>query len=114
MEGRGIMIFENGEYYIGEFKDNKMHGKGTLYYKIKKIKYKGEFINGKPKNSYNIIFFIIIPFIVFIISFMSYFYIHIHIKKNKKLNQIILIITQVKLKMESQMEKGKYMGKMIF
>lgn len=31
--GRGILIFEDGAYYDGDFKDDRMTGKGILYYR---------------------------------------------------------------------------------
>jgi hypothetical protein len=31
MEGK--KFFEDGEYYIGEWLNDKRHGKGTIYYK---------------------------------------------------------------------------------
>lgn len=37
--------FENVDYYIGEIKDGKPHGKGVKYYKDWK-KYEGDFIKG--------------------------------------------------------------------
>ena len=40
-------IYENGEYYIGEWLNGLRHGKGTLYYKNGNIKYKGDFIKDK-------------------------------------------------------------------
>ena len=46
-EGNGKYIYENGEYYIGEFKNGLKHGKGIEYYKNGNIKYDGYFINGK-------------------------------------------------------------------
>ena len=49
-EGNGKYIFEDGEYYIGEFKNNKRNGKGIEYYKNGNIKYEGEFINGEFVN----------------------------------------------------------------
>ena len=33
--------------YIGEFLDGKFNGKGKEYFKNGKVKFKGEFINGK-------------------------------------------------------------------
>ena len=42
-EGKGKYIFENGEYYIGELKNNLKHGKGIMYYSNGNIKYDGEF-----------------------------------------------------------------------
>ena len=50
-EGNGKYIFENGEYYIGEWLNYLGHGKGTLYYKDNKIKYEGDFIKGKFEGS---------------------------------------------------------------
>ena len=44
-EGKGKYIYENGEYYIGEFKSGERHGKGILYYSDGKIKQKGNWIN---------------------------------------------------------------------
>jgi len=40
-------IYENGEYYIGEWLNNLKHGKGTYYYKNGNIKYEGDFIKNK-------------------------------------------------------------------
>ena len=39
-EGKGKYIYEdNGEYYIGEWKNNLQHGRGIMYYKNGDIKY---------------------------------------------------------------------------
>ena len=46
-EGYGKYIYENGNYYIGKWLNNKMHGKGIEYYKNGNIKYEGDFVNGK-------------------------------------------------------------------
>ena len=43
-EGKGKLVFKNGEFYIGKFKDNKFNGKGVYYYKKNKIKYMGNFV----------------------------------------------------------------------
>ena len=43
----GKYIWDNGKYYLGEFKNNKPNGKGIKYYKNRKIEYEGDFINGK-------------------------------------------------------------------
>ena len=37
---------KNGRKYLGKFKDDKLHGEGTLFYPDGK-KYEGEFVNGK-------------------------------------------------------------------
>ena len=47
-EGKGKFIWEDGEYYIGEWKDALKHGKGIIYYSNGNIKYDGNFINGMP------------------------------------------------------------------
>ena len=39
-EGNGKYISENGEYYIGEWKNGLFHGKGREYYAIGKYKQK--------------------------------------------------------------------------
>ena len=44
-EGNGKYIYENDEYYIGQFLNGLRHGKGTLYYKKCSIKYEGYFVN---------------------------------------------------------------------
>ena len=46
-EGYGIRIYENNEYYIGEYLNGLRHGKGTEYYKNGKIKYEGDFAKDK-------------------------------------------------------------------
>ena len=43
----GKYIYDDGKYYIGEFKNNKPNGKGIKYNKNGKILYDGDFINGK-------------------------------------------------------------------
>ena len=43
----GKYIWEDGKYYMGEFKKNIPYGKGIKYYKNGNILYEGEFINGK-------------------------------------------------------------------
>ena len=40
-------IYENGDYYIGEWLNEQRYGKGKLYYKKGNIKYEGDFINDK-------------------------------------------------------------------
>ena len=40
-EGKGKFICENGDYYVGEFKDNEFNGKGKLFDKKDNIIYDG-------------------------------------------------------------------------
>ena len=39
--------YKNGEYFLGQFKNNKRNGKGTLYYSNHEIKYEGNFVDDK-------------------------------------------------------------------
>ena len=41
------IVYKNGNYYIGEFKNGLRHGKGIEYYKNGNIQYDGDFINDK-------------------------------------------------------------------
>jgi hypothetical protein len=49
--GQGTTVCADGDKYVGEFKDNKIHGLGTYYYQannqFKGDKYVGEFKDGK-------------------------------------------------------------------
>ena len=44
---KGKYIWENGDYYIGEFLNDMKNGKGKIYYKNDSIKYDGDFVNDK-------------------------------------------------------------------
>ena len=46
-EGNGKYIWENGEYYIGQWKNGLFHGKGIEYYSNGNIKNEGNWINDK-------------------------------------------------------------------
>ena len=46
-EGNGKCIIEDGEYYIGQYKNGLFHGKGIVYYSNGNIRKKGNWINGK-------------------------------------------------------------------
>ena len=50
-EGNGKFIYNNGEFYVGQFKNNKFNGKGVLFYDKTKIKYEGDFFNDKYNGS---------------------------------------------------------------
>ena len=56
IEGKGKYIWEDGDYYIGEFKDGLKNGKGTSYYSNGKIKYEGNFLNNKFEGKGKYIF----------------------------------------------------------
>lgn len=43
--GHGILYFKDGGHYEGEWKDDKMHGFGKLYYENGKIAYEGHWDN---------------------------------------------------------------------
>lgn len=47
--GKGRFIFENGDKYIGEFKNAVPHGRG-VYYNKDGSSYKGPFVNGKRQG----------------------------------------------------------------
>jgi len=49
-EGYGKMIYEDGEYYIGEFKNGKLNGNGKMYYKKGNLKYEGNYVDGKMEG----------------------------------------------------------------
>lgn len=40
-EGQGKLTYPDGAYYEGEFAKNRMHGYGTLYYRVGKPAYEG-------------------------------------------------------------------------
>ena len=50
-EGNGKGIWENGEYYIGQWKNGLRNGKGTYYYSNGNIKYDGDWINDKYEGN---------------------------------------------------------------
>ena len=49
-EGDGKFIFEDGNYYIGQFKDDLFNGKGIIYYKNGNIMYEGYLKNNKKEG----------------------------------------------------------------
>jgi len=46
MGGNGQYYFENGDYYIGQMKNDLIDGYGKIYYMNGSIKYDGNFVNG--------------------------------------------------------------------
>ena len=54
--GKGKIIFHDGRYYIGQFKDNLRNGKGILYNKNGNILYEGEYVNGNREGKGKLIF----------------------------------------------------------
>ena len=50
-EGKGKYIWENGNYYIGQFKNGIRSGRGTMFYSSGKILYDGDFINDKYEGN---------------------------------------------------------------
>ena len=51
-----IIILDNKNYYEGEIVNGKMHGKGKMYYKNKKIMYDGDFVDNKFEGNGKLIF----------------------------------------------------------
>ena len=49
-QGKGKCIFKDKYYYEGDWFDDKMHGKGTLYFPDGKILYEGDFINNEKEG----------------------------------------------------------------
>ena len=49
-EGNGKYIWEDGEYYIGQFKNGVANGKGIIYYSNGNIRYEGDWIIGKKEG----------------------------------------------------------------
>ena len=41
---------KDGEYYLGEFKNDLKHGKGIEFYDNGNIKYDGDFVNDKKEG----------------------------------------------------------------
>jgi hypothetical protein len=53
--GKGKLLFEDGAYYDGEFKEDKMNGRGILYYSEGNPAYDGEWCNDQF-NGYGILY----------------------------------------------------------
>ena len=50
-DGNGKYIWENGEYYIGQYKNGLRNGKGIEYYSNGNIQYEGDWVNNKPEGN---------------------------------------------------------------
>lgn len=47
-EGRGVLTFNNGDVYVGEFLMNKRQGQGRYTYKSNGTVEEGSYVDGKP------------------------------------------------------------------
>ena len=54
--GYGKIIYENGEYYIGQFKNSLRNGKGILYYKNERLMHFAEFVDGNFEGPGDIVY----------------------------------------------------------
>ena len=43
--GKGTLVYENGDFFEGKFVNGKREGEGKEYYKNKQLKYRGKFEN---------------------------------------------------------------------
>ena len=50
INGKGKIFFEDGSYYIGQWKKGLRNGKGTTYYSNGNIQYEGDWRNGKNEG----------------------------------------------------------------
>lgn len=46
-EGRGLMLFNNGDYYYGEWEYDYMEGVGRMNYKLEEKTYEGNWMHGQ-------------------------------------------------------------------
>lgn len=44
-QGRGLYKLPSGQWYMGDWRDNRMEGRGILYWTSEYIRYEGEFSN---------------------------------------------------------------------
>jgi len=55
-EGKGKYNYDDGKYYIGEWKNGLRNGKGIFYSKTGNIEYEGDFVNDKYEGNGKYIF----------------------------------------------------------
>jgi hypothetical protein len=48
--GKGVMIYKNGNLYDGEWKNDLRHGNGILTEKNGDVQHKGSWVDDKPIN----------------------------------------------------------------
>ena len=53
--GKGKIIYDKGDEYEAEWKNDKKNGEGEIFYINEQEKFKGEFENGIEKNGEGII-----------------------------------------------------------
>lgn len=46
-EGKGYYLNQDGQYFVGNWQKGDMTGYGKLYWSENKIRYEGDFLNGK-------------------------------------------------------------------
>ena len=44
-QGKGRFYFDDGSYYTGQWRDNRIHGQGSLYYGDGSLAYEGSWHN---------------------------------------------------------------------
>ena len=55
MHGKGEIVYKNGEKYVGEWRDNQKYGQGTYYFKNNDI-FEANYLNDKNELSGKMIF----------------------------------------------------------
>lgn len=46
-QGKGYYLNQDGQYFVGNWQKGDMTGYGKLYWSENKIRYEGDFMNGK-------------------------------------------------------------------
>jgi hypothetical protein len=50
MDGYGYYVWENGNYYRGNYSNGKRHGKGLMFFKKLNSVYNGYWVYGDPRE----------------------------------------------------------------